>query len=560
MTGLSSGGRTYGSLTLDRGAWLVGELEPHVAIKIKAVFPQLPKASRGPFRLGRDAQAAADLAWFTSRYPLRMSDDAAQALADGKRQFESTQAEVGRIMALDYTPPLFDLLQPGQQVRTHQARSAELLAMFGGLLVADDVGEGKTYTGGACMMLPGALPATVVCPTHLRLQWAQKLGEFTTLSTHVVATTVPHALPPVDVRIFSYSNLAGWIDYLGVLGTGLAVFDEAHALRNGEATAKGSAARALIDCSRMRLALTGTPIFNYGDELWRLMSFIRPEVLGEWEDFVREWCASGFVVRDPAALNSYMVEQHAMVRKRGAALEPNTIIQVIDHDVRQLDSVQALAHQLAVTAKTGTFHERGEAVRKLDMLLRHETGVAKARSVAAYVRVFAEAGEPVVLFGWHRDVYDIWLEELADLNPVLYTGSETPLQKNAAKAEFVSGRARVMIISLRSGEGLDGLQQVCKVAVIGELDWSPAVHKQNVGRINREGQTCWPEPVTLVYLIADDGSDPEMVEVLGLKASQAHGVVDGTLAIPPRPSDMSAIERLVERYFAKSPKPKGEAA
>jgi hypothetical protein len=40
------------------------------------------------------------------------------------------------------------------------------------------------------------------------------------------------------------------------------------------------------------------------------------------------------------------------------------------------------------------------------------------------VRIMVEGGEPVVLVGWHRDVYDIWLE-LRDLKPAMYTGSES---------------------------------------------------------------------------------------------------------------------------------------
>ncbi|WP_189654688.1 GIY-YIG nuclease family protein [Paracoccus mutanolyticus] len=50
--------------------------------------------------------------------------------------------------------------------------------------------------------------------------------------------------------------------------------------------------------------------------------------------------------------------------------------------------------------------------------VRQETGVAKARSVAAYVRTLVEAGEPVLLGGWHRAVYDIWNQVLVDLKPV----------------------------------------------------------------------------------------------------------------------------------------------
>ena len=91
----------------------------------------------------------------------------------------------------------------------------------------------------------------------------------------IVKGTRPYALPPGDVRIFSYTQLAGWIDFLGEMGTGLAIFDEMHRLRNGTDTAQGRAAAKLIEASRMRMGLTATPIFNYGDEIWNIINYLR---------------------------------------------------------------------------------------------------------------------------------------------------------------------------------------------------------------------------------------------------------------------------------------------
>jgi hypothetical protein len=166
------------------------------------------------------------------------------------------------------------------------------------------------------------------------------------------------------------------------------------------------------------------------------------------------------------------------------------------------------------------------------------------------VRLLVEAsGEPVVLFGWHRDVYDIWLDALEDLGCVMYTGTESPTQKAQAQQRFLAGEAKVFIMSLRSGAGLDGLQHVARRCVFGELDWSPAMHDQCIGRLNREGQRCWPEPVEAIFLTADDGSDPPMMEVLGIKASQAHHIVDAGLGPHRRVSDRKPIEKLIERYL-----------
>jgi hypothetical protein len=190
----------------------------------------------------------------------------------------------------------------------------------------------------------------------------------------------------------------------------------------------------------------------------------------------------------------------------------------------------------------------------MDLRLRMETGIAKAPFVAKFVRQFVAAtGEAVMLFGWHREVYEIWLEELSDLGCVMYTGTESPTQKNLSQARFVAGEAKVFIMSLRSGAGLDGLQHACSTAIFGELDWSPAMHDQCVGRLNREGQRRWAagELVDAIFLVAEDGSDPPIMEMLGLKASQAHGVVDPGLGPQRRVEDRKPIELLIEHYLGQ---------
>ena len=101
------------------------------------------------------------------------------------------------------------------------------------------------------------------------------------------------------------------------------------------------------------------------------------------------------------------------------------------------------------------------------------------------------------------------------------------------------------MISLRAGAGLDGLQYSgCRTIVFGELDWSPGVHEQNIGRVHRDGQ---PDPVVAYYLVADDGADPIMVETLGLKQDQVDGIRNPDDIFPERKGgpgkDISALAK-----------------
>ena len=162
------------------------------------------------------------------------------------------------------------------------------------------------------------------------------------------------------------------------------------------------------------------------------------------------------------------------------------------------------------------------------MLARQITGISKAKAVAQFVRLMVEAGESVLLLGWHRAVYDIWLRELEDLRPAMYTGSEGASKKCGELERFLRGETDVMIMSLRSGAGVDGLQHRCSVAVFGQ---------QN--------------PVTAFFLVVDEGSDPPVMDVLGIKASEAAQIVDPHLGVQQNDDDGSNLQKLVRRYLEK---------
>ena len=411
----------------------------------------------------------------------------------------------------------------------------------------------KTYTAAAFCLDQSRLPAAVVCQVHIQEQWARVIGAFTTLRAYEVIKGTPYDLPEADVYVFRYSQLAGWTD---VFATGMfrsVIYDEPQELRTGLKSQKGQGAKVLTEHATYRLGLTATPIYNYGSEIFNVMGFIRPGVLGGWDDFQREYCADDKRLKDPKALGTFLREQYAFLRRTKGDVGKempavNRIVDLVDYDQKAVDSVEDMARHLAIKATTGSFVERGNAARDLDILLRLTTGVAKAKAVANMVRIIVEGGEPVVLMGWHRDVYDIWLDRLKDLNPAMYTGSETGGKKVRSKEDFVAGRTNLLIMSLRSAAGLDGLQYRCSTMVFGELDWSPGIHHQCIERLDREGQT---KPVTALFLVADDGSDPPMMEMLGLKASEAHHVVDPLTGAPVSHSDGSRLKVLVDRYLSR---------
>lgn len=545
--------RTYGNIQRQAGGkqWLMTSLEPHVAIRLKHLFPHIPKGQVDDFLFPGDPQTCADLDWFASRYPLRISPGDMRALRAGRRAFESTQAELEQILTPAYCPPSYIGLRPGEEIRPYQSQAIEIVRRRGSLLLGDGVGLGKTYTAAGLFLLSPARPAAVVVQTHLQGQWEEKLAAFTTLRTHKIKGTKPYDLPDADVYIFKYSQLLGWADFFQTKFFKSVAWDEIQELRTGEDSGKGQAAYVLAQSVDFRLGLSATPIYGYGVEIWNVLRYVDHDVLGDRADFLRGWTDGDKCVKDTDALGTYLREQHVFLRRTkrdvGQQMPPvNKLVKVVEMDHKALDDIADLAQKLAMKVTTGRFVERGTAGRELDLLARHATGVGKARAVAAYARIFLEADIPIMLMGWHRDVYDIWLKELEEFNPVMYTGSESPKQKETSKQAFLEGRSKCFIMSLRSGAGVDGLQAVCSTVLFGELDWSSKLHDQIIGRLDREGQT---EQITALFLNSDDGSDPPMVEVLGLKASQSAGIIDPGQLFEPSHSDDTRVKALARQFL-----------
>ncbi|WEJ33878.1 DEAD/DEAH box helicase [Devosia sp. SD17-2] len=555
MTSLAIPDRTFGRLEWHQGFWQLRGLPPHVSLKFKSMFAKVAKTRAGEFDLKDTSTTATDLLWFMQRFPMAMGEDARKRLERSYEHGLNQAAEAHRIMADDWVPSPVAAFKPDRSPYPFQAQNGALAARLGRLLIMDDVGLGKTISSLAAIAESGHLPAAIVVQAHLTEQWVDEyITPFTTMTAHIITGTKPYELPKADLYIFKYSNIVGWVDIAAADVFKAVVFDEVQELRHGTETSKGRAAKVFSQHARMRIGLTATPIYNYGAEIYNVVQAIEPGALGTFGEFCLEWC-SGFgpnaTVMDPSALGAYLRDEHLAVRRTegdvGKQMPPvNVIMHDMDFDHKASESFEEETKRLALKVLHGSFMESGQAARELDIWMRQITGIAKAKGVAALVRMLVASGEKVLLAGWHREVYSIWLDELRDLFPVMYTGTETGKGKLKAKRAFMDGTSKVMIISLRSGAGLDGLQHSCRTVVFGELDWSPQVHKQVIGRLRRPGQQG---QVDAIYATTNGGSDPVIIEMLGLKSSQSQGITDPFSGTVQQHSDDGRIKRLAQAYL-----------
>lgn len=148
-----------------RGSWHL-RCEPAVSTRIKRVFGRVQPSQSGTLTVRHSLEVARDLAWFTERYPLRPQDPASERLLQAAATLHR-EREVGVHQVLTGTGSAALPLAPTVAPRDYQLAALRLLRLTGGLLLTDDLGLGKTFSGALNLLHEDALPALVVAPTHL---------------------------------------------------------------------------------------------------------------------------------------------------------------------------------------------------------------------------------------------------------------------------------------------------------------------------------------------------------------------------------------------------------
>ena len=185
-------------------------------------------------------------------------------------------------------------------LRPYQERGLSWLSFLGDLglggILADDMGLGKTIQllSLVAAQPAGTGPTLLVCPMSLVGNWQREAARFTPdLRIHVHhgadrldGDSLAEALADTDLVITSYGVATRDRAALSTLTWARVVCDEAQNIKN-HATQQARAVRALPAATR--IALTGTPVENRLSELWSIMEFTNPGLLGPAERFREDY-------------------------------------------------------------------------------------------------------------------------------------------------------------------------------------------------------------------------------------------------------------------------------
>ncbi|WP_299538102.1 DEAD/DEAH box helicase [uncultured Streptomyces sp.] len=422
---------------------------------------------------------------------------------------------------------------------------------LGGCL-ADDMGLGKTITLIALHLHRQDDPATagptlVVCPASLMGNWQREIERFAPGTPvrrfHGTARSLD-ALAPGEFVLTTYGTMRLDAARLAETGWGLVVADEAQHVKNPHA----ATARQLRTIgARARVALTGTPVENNLSELWAILDWTTPGLLGRLGTFRRKYAVAVESGEDPAAAGrlAALVRPFLLRRRKsdpGIApeLPPKTETdRTVSLTLEQAGLYEAVVREtLAEISGSDGFARRGLVVKLLTSLkqicnhpaqfLKEERPRIAGRSGKVELldelldTILAE-GASVLVFTQYVAMARLLEEHLAARGVrtrFLHGGTPVARREDMVR-RFQEGESPVFLLSLKAaGTGLN----LTRAGHVVHFDrwWNPAVEAQATDRAYRIGQT---QPVQVHRLITEGTVEDRIAEMLARKQGLADAVL-----------------------------------
>ncbi|WP_434103539.1 SNF2-related protein [Faecalibacterium prausnitzii] len=463
----------------------------------------------------------------------------------------------------EYAPPvsLQKTLRKYQRDGYRWLRTLDGYGMGG--ILADDMGLGKTVQVLSYLLAMKqngqTLPSLIVCPASLVLNWTEECQKFTPeLSCVVVDGDAAHraelaeSWPAADLVVTSYDLLRRDEALYEGQEFYACILDEAQAIKN-HTTQKYKAVCKVR--SRVRFALTGTPVENRLGELWSIFSFLMPGYLPPYKSFCSRFEKPIVQEEDQTALRRLNQLTGPFILRRMKSdvlkeLPPKTenVYRIeLEEEQRKLYLAAVVdAREKLQAAKP----EDRMAVFAVLMRLREiccdprliadnwEGGSAKLDACAELVSSAVEGGHRILLFSQFTSMLELLAKRLdaEGISHFTLQGSTPKPVRAELVRRFNGGEVSVFLISLRAGG--TGLNLTAADIVIHyDPWWNVAAQNQATDRAYRIGQQ---NPVQVYKLIAQGTIEEKIVELQQAKQSLADtvtGTADGAI-LSMRPDEL----------------------
>ncbi len=488
---------------------------------------------------------------------IRISQDIEPFLETRRRVTER------RAMRRDYETGIVEGRHP-EHVTLHPLypyqREGMLHLAFGErALLADEMGLGKTIQAvAACALLHHlgkAKRVLVVTPASLKAEWEEQIRKFTTLNQQIVfgsrtARLKNYATPnPPFFTIVNYEQvISDSLDINQHLRPDIIVLDEAQRIKNW-ATKTAQAVKRLR--SRYAFVLTGTPIENRIDELYSIVDFLDPTLLGPLFRFNREFYHFDEKGRPADYRNLPALRERVkpvLLRRRKHHVETelpdrsdrNHFVRLTQAMQTEYDEIkQSVADLIQRSLRRPLTKKEQDLLMILLGMMRmicDSPSIIKGREcqdcpkldeLARIIdEVLSDPDVKIIIFSdWEGMLKKVraWAEKIG-VGYAWHTGSVPQQKRRGEILAFRSDPECRLFLSTDSG-GIGLNLQNASVVINCDLPWNPARLEQRIARAWRKHQT---RPVTVINLIAENTIEHAMLETLANKTHLADGVLDGT--------------------------------
>ncbi|WP_328885124.1 DEAD/DEAH box helicase [Streptomyces sp. NBC_00316] len=441
-------------------------------------------------------------------------------------------------------------------LRDYQLRGLDWLHTMtslglGGCL-ADDMGLGKTITLIALHLhrqnVEGAAgPTLVVCPASLMGNWQREIEKFapgTPVRRFHGASRSLEGLVDGEFVLTTYGTMR--LDAVGLAGAdwSMVVADEAQHVKNPHsATAKQLRSIG----ARARVALTGTPVENNLSELWAILDWTTPGLLGRLSTFRTRYARAVEGGSDPAAAErlAALVRPFLLRRRKsdpGIApeLPPKTETdRAVSLTAEQAGLYEAVVREtLAEISGSDGFARRGLVMKlltELKQICNHPAQYLKEERPriadrSGKVELLDELLDTILAEDASMLVFTQYVQMARLLEQHLaargvrtqFLHGGTPIAEREAMVDrFQEGATPVFLLSLKAaGTGLN----LTRAGHVVHFDrwWNPAVEAQATDRAYRIGQT---QPVQVHRLIAEGTIEDRIADMLARKQGLADAVL-----------------------------------
>lgn len=410
---------------------------------------------------------------------------------------------------------------PGLNVnlRPYQVEGFHFLAYlatnrFGGIL-ADDMGLGKTIQSLTWLLWmrdqagDNPPPSLVVCPKSVLDVWGDEVKKAApSIRVQVLRNRVEldtdRLGKDVDLLVINYSQLRTCADDLkGIKWLGV-ILDEGQQIKNPDSKAAKSA-RALE--GENRLVLTGTPIENRLLDVWSLMGFAMPGILGDRKYFREHFDRR----KDGQSQTRLTARLRPFLLRRTKGEVALDLPPKIEEDVfSEMEDVQSELYrgELERIQKVLLGIENDESLRKNSFVILQ--GLMRLRQICCHPGLLDpkylgeqsaklnalfylldqlhEEGHKVLVFSQFVSMLDIIRDELEERDrPFSYLTGQTKNRHEVISDFQESKDPKTFLLSLKAGGSGLNLTSASYV-VLYDPWWNPAVENQAIDRCHRIGQ------------------------------------------------------------------------